>query len=921
MGRYWNDKRLVRATCTLILLGIAGYGAWLRFHDLGLSLYDDEISTRERAQQSVLYTLETRNYPLYYLLAKTSLSLGDTEVALRLPSFLAGVASIFAAFGLVKRVHSRSAGLVAAALIAFSPFHIYYSTFARYYALMMLFALLTLWALFAILEGSRARHWIAYTVSAFLALASHVCFAPALAMMNVVAALYLLFNPARGSLRKRVALICLLALCTTAASGLLIQKNLHPGRIFQKLAPATEARVAYDAPVASTAVPAVQSDSKVEARGEVQRPLGSGQESVDPATGETRYRLTFYDCMEYLKTFFWNDTTWLWPLLLALGIFGLVDLWFRVPAIAAPLTGGLLLAPLPLFAFTTEHWYHVRYLSYGAVFAVVLVACGVCVLPRFLARLLTAPRSIRLWKRIPEPAPQRQLNSTSLLYGTFVVALAIPMAPVLNDAYNRYPVDGYLPRGPLVENRAPIRDWKNLNRFTAPYVRDGDYFLFMTPEGEHGLEYTRYYQSRFQPWNEEEVHFQSSYGPPTPEILRQLAQDNPTANLWFIGFQNYNVRDFAPLLEAAGASQLDLSQRNIPKGLRLFFLGAPASNYVSNGSFEGRIREDLPEGIERDPGAGYGSAAALKISLTREETEGQRYWQRMYRARVNPASYRLRNPAFEAWHDGTPTGWTANTVAPLAPADGTIENTHCLKIASATETTILQQSIPVGLAPGHTLAVQVMGRSATADNLQLVLRYAGPGFQEERRASHPGTGTWEKMNLEAAIPATADPNSITVELWRTPGGDGDAFVDNVELHVTDSGASLDPATTYVLSLAVRADSLHHQSGAEMTPAGRVRLNWTDRDGTQGFTNLMNIHSDETWRLLTATFQPGKDLPANLKDLYLEAGISDGTGTIYIDQIQLEEGTQPTPFTLVPRLPHDETIGRNALEPHAVQVSW
>lgn len=920
MGGFWNEKRLARTACAVLLLAIAAYGAWLRFHDLGISLYDDEISTRERAQQTVLYTLESRNYPLYYLLAKASLTLGDTEQALRLPSFLAGIATIFVAFGLVRRAHSNTAGLVAAAIIAFSPFHIHYSTFARYYALMMLFALLTLWALYALLERDRARYWLAYTVAAFLALSSHVCFAPALAMMNVAAALYLICNRARGPLRHRAALIALLALCTITASGFMIEKNVHPGRMFKTAdvaaAPAadTPSKAATEGSTNANSAPDVKVD-------EVSRPRGGGLASTDAATGKTRYRLTYYDCIEYLKSFFWNNTPWLWPLLLVLGFAGLVDLWFRVPALAAPLTGGLLLAPIPLFFFTASQWYHVRYLSYGAVFAVILVACGTCVLPQFAARVLTAPRSIRLWRRVPQPEGGRMISPTNVLYFVLVAALAIPMVPIMNEAYLTYPVDGYLPRGPLVENHAPIRDWKKLHRFTAAGMREGDHVLFMTPENEHGAEYTRYYLSRFLNWNEEERHFQDTLGPATPKLVRQLAQDYPMANLWFIGFQNYNVRDFVPLFEAAGASQLDLSSRNIPKGLRLFFLGAPTVNHIENGGFESRFPEALPEGVYRRMGAGYDGPAALEIEMKPEETGGKKFWQRMYRTRVRPAVYRLRNNAFEAWRADAPTGWTANHPAAVSRADSGMEASHCLKLAPATETTVLQQGIAVGLAPGHTLAVQAQGLSNTPDNLQLVLRYAGPGFQEEVRCAHPGTGEWSAMTLEAAIPATTDPKSITIELWRMPGGEGDALVDDVEVNVKGAGDSLDPGTPYVLSLAVRTEGLRHQSGAEMTPAARARLSWKDENDKQGHADLMSIHNDEDWRRLTAIVQPGRDLPTNLKELYLEIGIADGTGKLQVDQVQLEAGTRPSPFTYTDRLPHDETIPLRDLEPHAVAVAW
>jgi hypothetical protein len=288
---------------------------------------------------------------------------------------------------------------------------------------------------------------------------------------------------------------------------------------------------------------------------------------------------------------------------------------------------------------------------------------------------------------------------------------------------------------------------------------------------------------------------------------------------------------------------------------------------------------------------------------------------------VSPAKYRLRNNAFEAWAGGMPVGWKIRGTSALSMTEAGFENTRGLKLASAPEATIAQQSIDVGTAPGRTLEVKAMGLSNTPDNLHLVLRYAGPGFQEEIHAAHPGTGTWAEIKLEAPIPAETDFRSITVEVWRLAGGDGDALLDDVELKVLDDGAHLDPSKPYVLSMAVRTENLTHKGGSDMVPAGRVRLAWKDREGKPGTTNLLHLRNHGAWRKFSVVFRPGTDFPADLKELYLEAGIVDGTGIVRFDQIQIEEGTRPSPFTNTTRLPHDETIGPRDLSAHAVKVTW
>jgi 4-amino-4-deoxy-L-arabinose transferase-like glycosyltransferase len=66
---------------------------------------------------------------------------GDSEVALRLPSALAGVICVPITYGVATRWLGRKVGLLSALLVAVSPIHIWYSQEARPYALLMLLGL------------------------------------------------------------------------------------------------------------------------------------------------------------------------------------------------------------------------------------------------------------------------------------------------------------------------------------------------------------------------------------------------------------------------------------------------------------------------------------------------------------------------------------------------------------------------------------------------------------------------------------------------------------------------------------------------------------------------------------------------------------------------------------------------------------
>lgn len=923
----WNQRRLAGVLNLLLLLAILAGGAYLRYLDLGLSLYDDEINTRERALQSAAYTLETRNYPLYYLAAKASLHLGDTEEFLRLPSFVAGLLSILVVYGFVRQLHSRPAGLLAAALLAVSPFHIVHSTFARYYALVMLFTLLTAWFLYRVLQRGRWHAWVGYTVSAFLALSSHICFAPALFGMNAGAALYMLLNRSRGSRLRRGGAVVLLGLCSTLAAGNLIYRGLGPSRVFEAASDA-ESDGEAGAPAASRFEDSVVTP-ETEAVWEVStaRPEGGGRTVTNAATGEVRYQLTMFDLVAYLKRFFWNVSAWLWPLLVAAGVWGAVDLCFRRPAAGLPLATGLILSPVPLFFVTAGHWYHPRYFSYLFPIALVLVAIGLCVLPHFLSRAACAPRSIRLWRREVGSLSGRRAVAAKAIYGALVLCVAAALAPGLWRAYRTYPMDGYLPLFDvhlpglnLPANKAPARDYRSAFAFMAETVCDGDPVLYMHPPEENSARYARYYLSRFSRWRDEEMRLEESFGAPTPAGLRALAEEHPLDNLWFFGYLRNNALDFGPLLEAFGAERTEFLERNQTKGLVLYQVGEPTTNYIREGHFESGTQLELPEGVTRMSSRAYEGHVAAKIELRRDEFDGGTT-VRFLRIPVEPARYHVRNGSFEAWRDGAPVGWQASGDGASLAAGTGYKSTSSLRFSPATEPVSLEQGISVGLAPGHTLSVRVMVQSATADNVHLAVHYQGPGYQRDFHAPHSGSGAWEPLELTLPIPDDADPETVVVEIVRLAGGAGDALVDAVEVGVLDAGASLDPLTPHVLSLAVRSEELCVADGGDRSPAGRVRLVWRDVEGNSGQTVLMSIHNDPVWRLLSAVVEPGTDFPVDLESLSLEVGIAGGTGTLWLDRIQLEPGTQPTQFTRDERLPHDEAIAGVDLDTLAVSVPW
>jgi len=96
--------------------------------------------------------------PLYYLLLSPWMSLtGTTEFAIRFLSVIIGVISVAAVYRLLRRAGGLLFALVAASLLAISPFHIRISRDARMYGLLALCSFLSIFAFLALLGRHRLR--------------------------------------------------------------------------------------------------------------------------------------------------------------------------------------------------------------------------------------------------------------------------------------------------------------------------------------------------------------------------------------------------------------------------------------------------------------------------------------------------------------------------------------------------------------------------------------------------------------------------------------------------------------------------------------------------------------------------------------------------------------------------------------------
>ncbi len=111
--------------------------------------------------------------PLYFVLAWAAMKLGDPTVLIRLPSLLLSTATVPVVYLLGVRTVGRRAGVIAAALLALSPFAIYYASEARPYATMMFFVACSTLVLLVALERGGRRWWALYALIACAIIYAH----------------------------------------------------------------------------------------------------------------------------------------------------------------------------------------------------------------------------------------------------------------------------------------------------------------------------------------------------------------------------------------------------------------------------------------------------------------------------------------------------------------------------------------------------------------------------------------------------------------------------------------------------------------------------------------------------------------------------------------------------------------------------
>ncbi len=168
------------------MLSVVALGLILRLINLGgRSLWYDEafaVLYAEKPFATMLYGTVTRVegaaadvHPLFFytMLHTWMLAVGQSPVAVRALSVLAGTATVVMAYLFARRLFDQRTGLVAATIVAIAPFHVYYSQEARMYALLGFAAIATAYFFARAWASGGWENWLAFGFFAALTLYSH----------------------------------------------------------------------------------------------------------------------------------------------------------------------------------------------------------------------------------------------------------------------------------------------------------------------------------------------------------------------------------------------------------------------------------------------------------------------------------------------------------------------------------------------------------------------------------------------------------------------------------------------------------------------------------------------------------------------------------------------------------------------------
>ena len=159
---------LILAVAAILRLIVSGQSLWL----------DEAINVNNAANLGFKtlifdYSLGDFHPPFYHIILRAwILMFGSSEIVVRMPSVIFGVATVFVTYLIGKKLFEEKTALIAATLLSTGPLHIYYSQEARMYMLAGLLASLSVFFFVSIIAKDTVWSWLGFVIATSLMLYS-----------------------------------------------------------------------------------------------------------------------------------------------------------------------------------------------------------------------------------------------------------------------------------------------------------------------------------------------------------------------------------------------------------------------------------------------------------------------------------------------------------------------------------------------------------------------------------------------------------------------------------------------------------------------------------------------------------------------------------------------------------------------------
>jgi hypothetical protein len=356
-GKYEIDAREVQAIGAIVVLALAA-----RLINLDAGLWYDEILTLTQSVRLPPAELATtygslNNHVLYTWLAKGAAAIfGEEPWSLRAPAVLFGVASVCAVWFAFREAGNRWAAVAAAALLAVSYHHVWFSQNARGYTGLLLFTTLAGLALNRALTTDERRYWFHYAAFFAAAMLVHL----SAAFLLLAQGLTLLIHGAVVARKKSGATLW------RWLSGPLIGFGGGTLIVLAAFSPMIGGMIAEFADVAGPAEAA--------------------------AAGVIEWKSPFWTIVETLKSF--GVVGYAVPLALSFAAIGVARMLRTAPWLAAPYLIQIPLTLLALMALSMRVWPRYFFIDIGFLTAAVVI--GAYAFAEFFAQRANAAFSVKI---------------------------------------------------------------------------------------------------------------------------------------------------------------------------------------------------------------------------------------------------------------------------------------------------------------------------------------------------------------------------------------------------------------------------------------------------------------------------------------------------------------------------------------------